>query len=404
MNPAKIRGSVCLFLSFLMLLVVACSDDDPATPAPGTGSGVVTITVDETSTWPGGQLGYVFTSSLDGAVLDYAIWTGPAVLELEIPTSLGERFHVTQVNDYPGFEKYLKTTDHMVAEENSLDLTRDTYLPDVEFAELQLSNIPAHNNYYLTSGDYGIQGISLPATLQAKMRYGPADLLLMIGGSASPRSYLWVTDVGFGSQHQVDLSNLAPMDQHTISLPGSQNQIRGKVKGIINASGGLPRRVYPLDEEIFSVPTQATWQVDYLEAGFDGYQTTFSQNLDVDPLKYVSFWTEGGFPGSVDFWDLDITVMDDGIEGCLVQTSGDVGQLELYWEQRGADPIFWDIGVPDPSQPVVLPLLPDSLAPLVPGLDREEFVLRSVTARKSSEVANDEGTPIVKNYSVLQNR
>jgi len=404
MYCSLIRGSVCFSLSLLMLLAAGCSDDDPATP-PLTGSGVVKIIVGESSIMPEPQFGYAFTSSLDGTVLDSATWTEPSVVELTIPTTLGEGFYITQVYDFFGPQFQLDTSHHLVDAENILELGRPGNSFDFEYAELQFQNIPPHNGYTLDSGNITVFGDRLFESTQVRMSHEPVDVLLTIKGITTQHSYQWVPGVEFGTVHQVDLANLEPMPQCIVPLPPSPHELRGRISGYKITPGEDLFLLYFLDEGTFGVPTPEEWHPRFLDSGFDGYQVTFNHHVATDPRKMVVTQTEGGLPGSLSFWDLGITIVDPSLDGCLVETSESAESLSLLWGQGGFGSTLWNIILTDYSRPVVLPELPEDLGSLFPDLDREEFVLVYVVAMKeTSGLARDAVTPVVIRDRVVQFR
>ncbi len=402
MKPISTSGSVYLPI-LLLFLVAGCSDDDPAAP-PQTGSGVIAITVDETSVWPN-DLGYVFTSALDGTVLDSATWDKATVLELKIPSALGTGFYVTQVHDQDGPDFFLDTRQHLAAKENELDLRRDNYSPESRKAEILFENIPPHDSYTLGTGYDWVSGEHLANSIQVEFSHEPVDVLITIGEYSAPRSYQWVPGVTDGSQHVVDLNDLQSMQKHTVLLPAEATDLTCYLLGVKFHTDGVTKLHYLLDTINFGYTTPNSWEAGTIDSDFTRY--TVSGYWEKYPYlnPKVSTTTEGGLPAELVFWDLDITIADSDRDACRIEISGPVDGLDLMWGGGfgGDPPPFWMMRNLEASPRVVLPRLPQDLATLVPELDRDKFYLVNVTAiREMNGLAGDGITPMTTRDRVLQ--
>jgi len=202
-----------------------------------------------------------------------------------------------------------------------------------------------------------------------------------------------------GNTYPVDLQDMDPMQEYTMALPASAEPIHYNIYAFKEAEGDLPRRDYKLSQDAISGPVPATWQADYIEAGFDGYETFFYKNITENYLlpfhQSLYFLTKGGLPETVTFWDVTFTVTDDSIDSCQVQPSEPVQKMTLVWTVEDLFSFYWYLGVPDYNQPVALPQLPEDLLALYPELNRDIFVLWEVLAsRTSAGLAGDGMTPM----------
>lgn len=388
MKYPVIRGSVSLSLIFLLLVAPGCSDDDPASP-PDEDPNTMTISVDETSFGLGCDLGIVFTSALDGTVLDFATWTGAAELKLEMPASVGESFFVTRVDDSSFSPFALKSIPQVVAEDLTLDWKDENPPSPTEEANFQFANIPDQHRFFLGSGSWRTQGSQLPENTTVKLKSQPSEVLVVLESSTTPNSYKWVEGVMSGNTYPVDLQDMDPMQEFTIALPASAEPIQYSIDAFKEAEGDLPRRDYMLTQDVISGPVPATWQADIIEPGFDGYGTFFYKNITENffPPFHISqyFLTKGGLPETVTFWDVSFTVTDDSIDSCQLQPSEPVQEMTLIWKAEDQNSPYWYLGVPDYNQPVALPQLPEDLVTLYPELNRDVFALWEVLASRTSD-------------------
>lgn len=395
-----------LFFPAIFILISmcpACSEDDTVTPTP-TGSGVVEITVDESSVLVSGDTGYIFTSAVNGTLLDYATWTGPEELELSIPQTLDSGFLVTQVQDFHGIHLSLYTLYYQVTNENKLDLTKDSLGSLVQYATLRFQNIPPHDSYSLGSGSYSEHGGRLFETVTAGMRSEPVDILLTIGGPTTPRSFQWIADVTFDSEHQVDLAGIRPMEKFIIQLPPAVGRLHCSLSGYQYEAPGQPWLFFSLDSRLFDgsgIP--AVWEADYLSEGFEGFLFNCQETVQESPLQLSALTTEGGLPGTISLWNMDMSVVDDSRDGCSVQVSESPDEFVAEWGPEGEGSISWKMVLPAGVQPIVLPHLPTELEVPFPDLDRELLFLQVVTAiREASGLAADGVTPMVTRDRVSQ--
>lgn len=390
MNPLMKRGSFILVTTVLILGLGSCSDDDPVTP-PTVGSGYVTILVDET-TYPDSGPGIVFTSALDGTVMGYATWTGAAELQLAVPTELGAKFFITEVWDAMPVE--LSTMSHVVTADLELDWRHPGVQPGHGLTEFQFDNIPECDSYTFSSGGRAMSGNGqLGSSGTVSLRFNPADVLVILRKDPGLPSYLWVEDVPYGSTQVVDLVGLTAMEQRDVNLPSSDGSGRFYLNGIeIEPDLAHPIVHPPMINRIIPGPLPGSVGIEMVPAGFEAYRTRFVLGLEAETGTIRSCKTEGGWPAEVSAWDLGIEFEAQDVDGFLIRTTGEVGNLVALWIANYPGEGKWDIGGVVPGQEQIVPQVPEELLELIPDLDRESMALFSATATRSSETVGADGT------------
>jgi hypothetical protein len=254
-------------------------------------------------------------------------------------------------------------------------------------ANLNISNIPSHTEFNVSSKFQWIHGNTLPSYLPVSLGVIPDNLYILLHTPSSGYRYKWLTDVQ-DNNLQVDLSSMDATLNRTIPVPATSNlswQLSGYLPSAQHARG-----LYMLDYDDRIGSSADSVTLHFPGTIFNDFQFYINTMDLADIHKQWYQYNFGTIPNRIDHLAGDIQVLDSTPAHFHVQTSGTFDRLGSTWECNPIGPYRyqWTVYGPPTATTFTFPTLPADLAAEYIGLSSDSLKLNSVEIKDFSGISS----------------
>lgn len=361
----------------LVLVLPACSDDDPAKPTTDP-SLLVTIHLGEYFLEAFATEGLVFASDPEGNVLDVATWDGTGTIELKNATVQPDTISFTffQSSDW----ELVFATELGVPRGSVFDYPGHTHSEHTGSADLTFANAPDCYGYRISSNWTSVSGDGpFPASRTIQTYGDSTDCYVRIDPVGKAPTGGWIRALKPGDSAVFDFDQpgaVAPLTRTNVQMSSAGDRLTCNLSGIVYS--GFSRSFISFEFLVFQESTPRS--VNLYTPEFPSAQLNSFFHLLVDgPLgKFYSQESSGPIPPAFTMLEGDLEVISASPDSMIFHTTADWDRSFIVWNQAHEIYSSWYFEGPSSVQSFALPEIPDSVADQFPDYPRDGFYLRHV--------------------------